>query len=76
MFIEFQKLDDFYVDQQGGKFYPKRVIQIGGVELSTQICDKKVLSARVSQKKFYPNTYMTYLTLLYTQKAITQKYFT
>ena len=47
-------------------------IQIGGLELSTQIRAVKILSTRVIPNVFYLNTYMTYLMLLYTQKAIMQ----
>ena len=55
------------------KFYPKKVIQIWGVKLSTQISHVKFFI-----QKFYPNKllskiYVTYSTLLYTQKTITQK---
>ena len=37
-----------------GKFYPRRVIQIGGVELSTQISDIKYIIHNIAeeQKKF------------------------
>ena len=42
------------------QFYPKRVIQIDRLELSTEISHVKNLSMRDIQKLFYPN-----LTLLY-----------
>ena len=53
------------------KFYPKKVLQIGGVKLSTKISHVIFLSRRVIQNLFYPKTYLTYFTLLYEQKAIT-----
>ena len=56
-----------------GKFYPTIVIQIGGVELSTQISHVIFLSRRVIQKKLIQN-YETFLTLLYKWQIITQKY--
>ena len=41
-----------------GKFYPKKVIQIRGLKLSTQISHVNFLSRRVI-KKCYPKTYFT-----------------
>ena len=38
------------------KFYPKKVIQIDRVKLSTEISQVKKLSRRVIQKLFYPNS--------------------
>ena len=59
-----------------GKFHPKKVIQIGGLKLSTQIGHIKFFIQKSYQKKYwrviqkqsYPRIYLTYFTLLYTQK--------
>ena len=59
-----------------GKFYPKKVIQIGGVKLPIHRSRVKFLIQKSYPKKYYPKTYLTYFTLLYTQKAITQKFTT
>ena len=51
-----------------GKFYPKRIIQISGVELSTKMSHEKKLSRRAIQKIF--RNYKTYSILLYRQNII------
>ena len=56
--------------EEWGKFYPKKVIQIGGVELSTEIGLVKIFIQKSNPKKSYPKTYLTYLMLLYTQKQL------
>ena len=53
-----------------GQFYPKRVIQIGGVELSTQISHVKNLSRRVI-KKTYPKLGDLFYLTLYTKIILT-----
>ena len=55
-----------------GKFYPKKVIQIGGVELSTQISHVQFFIQKSYQNKIIQN-YETYSALLYRQQTITQQ---